>query len=438
MNPKSLLRSLSHRNFRLFFIGQGISLIGTWMQQIAMSWVVFRLTGSSFQLGLVLFCGQIPALFLSPIAGVMVDRWNRRQLLLFTQTFAMIQAFVLAALDMTGTIAVWQILPLSIFLGVVNTFDAVGRQSFLTEMVNGKKDLSNAIALNSSIMNMARLLGPTLAGLLLAATSASVCFLVNGISYFAVLVALLAMQLAPHIKKPHTKGLREGLSEGFAYAFNFLPIRIILIICGIASMVGSSYNVILPEFSVKILHGDANTLGMLGTAAGLGALCGALFLASRSSVVGLGRWIWIGLFLMGIGFMVFAWATEFWVAFAALTVISFGMMVQIAASNTMLQTIVDEDKRGRVMSFFTMAFLGVAPFGSLLTGYLSRAFGIKFAFIINGSACLAAACAFFILLPKLRALIRPIYLRLNIISPKATQLASGIETANELKLMTKE
>jgi MFS family permease len=425
---------LSHRNFRLFFLGQGISLVGTWMQQIAMSWVVFQLTGSSFQLGLVLFCGQIPSLILSPLAGVLVDRWNRRRLLLFTQSLDMIQAFALAALDMTGTIAVWQILPLSVFLGVVNTFDITGRQAFLTEMVVDRNDLSNAIALNSSLMNIARLLGPSLAGLLLAETSASVCFLINGISYFAVLVALLAMRLAPHVMSHHGKGLREGLREGFLYAFHFLPIRIILLTCCMASMVGSAYNVILPEYSVQILHGNARTLGMMSTAAGLGALGGALFLASRSSVLGLGRWIWIALVLMGIGFIAFAWATQFWMAFAALTVIGFGLMVQIAASNTLLQTIVEEDKRGRVMSFFTMAFLGMAPFGSLLTGYVAGTLGIPFAFIMNGCVCLISALAFFVLLPRLRELIRPIYVRLNIISP----IVSGIEAASELEFMTKE
>ncbi len=434
MYIKSLLRSLSHRNFRLFFLGQGISLTGTWMQQIAMSWVVFRLTGSSFQLGIVLFCGQLPALLLSPLAGVLVDRWGRRRLLLITQSLAMIQAFVLAALDITDTIAVWQILPLSLFLGIVNTFDITGRQAFLIEMVSDRKDLSNAIALNSSLMNIARLLGPSLAGLLLAETSASVCFLVNGISYFAVLIALLAMRLAPHVLRQQSLGLRDGLREGFQYAFHFLPIRVILLVCCSASMVGSSYNVILPEYAVQVLHGNARALGLMGTAAGLGALSGALFLASRKSVVGLGKWIWIGLVLMGFGFMAFAWATQFWMAFVALTVIGFGLMVQIAASNTLLQTIVEEDKRGRVMSFFTMAFLGMAPFGSLLTGYVAGTLGISFAFIINGGVCLISALAFFVVLPRLRVLIHPIYVRLNIVSP----IVTGIEMASELKLMTKE
>lgn len=434
MTLNLLLRSLSHRNFRLFFLGQGISLIGTWMQQIAMSWVVFQLTGSSFQLGLVLFCGQIPALFLSPLAGVLIDRWNRRRLLLLTQSLAMIQAFTLAALDMTGTIAVWQILPLSVFLGVVNTFDITGRQAFLSEMVTDRNDLSNAIALNSSLMNIARLLGPSLAGLLLAKTSASVCFLVNGISYFAVLLALLAMRLAPHLKRHKGTGLREELREGFLYAVQFLPIRVILLVCCIASMVGGSYNVILPEYAVQILHGNARTLGMMSTAAGLGALGGALFLAARNSILGLGKWIGIGLILMGIGFIAFAWATQFWMAFSALTVIGFGLMLQIAASNTLLQTIVEEDKRGRIMSFFTMSFLGMAPLGSLFTGYIAETLGIFFVFIINAGVCLLSALIFFVLLPRLRKLIRPIYIRLNIIPP----LVAGIEAASELKLMTKE
>jgi MFS family permease len=430
----SLLRSLSHRNFRLFFLGQGISLIGTWMQQVAMSWVVFQLTGSSFQLGLVFFCGQIPTLFLSPLAGVLIDRWSRHRLLLFTQSLAMIQAFTLAALDMTGTIAVWQILPLSVFIGAINTFDITARQAFLSEMVTNRNDLSNAIALNSSLMNIARLLGPSLAGLLLAETSASVCFLINGISYFAVLLALLAMRITPHIRKHKGIGLLEELKEGFLYAFHFLPIRVILLICCTASMVGGSYNVILPEYAVQILHGNVRTLGMMSAAAGLGALGGALFLATRNSVIGLGKWIGIGLVLMGIGFIAFAWTTQFWIAFTALTVIGFGLIVQIAASNTLLQTIVDEDMRGRVMSFFTMAFLGMASIGSLFTGYIAEMLGIPFVFIINACVCLICALTFFVLLPRLRELIRPIYVRLNIISP----LISGIDAACELKLMSKE
>lgn len=295
-------------------------------------------------------------------------------------------------------------------------------------MVTDRNDLSNAIALNSSLMNTARLLGPSLAGLLLAETSASVCFLINGLSYFAVLLALLAMRFAPHITSHKAKGLRDELQEGFLYAFHFLPIRVILLVCCTASMVGNSYNVILPEYAVHILHGNARTLGMMGTAAGLGALGGALFLAARSSVLGLGKWIWIGQVLMGIGFIAFALASRFWMAFAALTATGFGFIVQMAASSTLLQTIVDEDKRGRVMSFFTMAFLGIAPFGSLLTGYMTETLGIRFTFIIIGCVCLVGALTFFVLLPRLRELIRPIYVRLNIISPLVT---STIESSKK-------
>jgi len=433
MKPKSLLRSLSHRNFRLFFIGQGISVIGTWMQKVAMSWLVFQLTGSSFQLGLVLFCGQIPALLLSPVAGVLIDRWNRRRLLLLTQSLSMIQAFLLAFLDMSGTIAVWQILPLSLFLGIVTTFDMTSRQVFLSEMVTSRQDLGNAVALNSSMVNVARLLGPSLAGLLLAATSTGVCFLVNGVSYFAVLLALLAMRMTPRAQ-PHTrKKLREGLREGFAYAFGFAPIRLILLSVCLMSMAGSSYDVLLPQFSIGVLHGNARTLGLLGTATGLGSLGGAVFLATRSTVVGLGKWIWIGLALMGIGLIAFAHVMQLWAALPVLAVIGFGMMVQLAVSNTLLQTIADEDKRGRVMSFYTMGFLGMAPLGSLLTGWMTVRLGIVSALMINGSACLFGAALFCALLPRLRELIRPVYIRLKILP-----LATGIEAATELKLMVKE
>ncbi|MDE3060012.1 MAG: MFS transporter [Pseudomonadota bacterium] len=432
MKFQSLLRSLSHRNFRLFFMGQGVSLIGTWMQQIAMSWLVFRMTGSSFWLGIIMFCGQIPALFLSPVAGVLIDRWNRHRLILLTQTLAMLQAFALAALDMSGQIAVWQIVPLALFLGLVNAFDMPARQTFLVEMVS-RKDFSNAIALNSSMMNGARLIGPSLAGLLLASTSVATCFLINGISYLAVLAALLAMRLE-RPKPRHHKKLREGLQEGFTYVTGFLPIRVLLLTLCVASMAGSSYNVLLPEFAVHTLHGGARTLGWLSTAAGTGALTGAVFLASRSSVVGLGRWIWIGLALMGGGLVAFMTVPSLWLALLLLMVIGFGMMVQMAGSNTLLQTISDEDKRGRVMSFYTMAFLGMAPVGSLLTGYLASRLGLFAAFAINGVSCLLGALAFFLLLPRLRDIIRPIYVRLKLIPP----LAAGLQAASELRLIAKE
>jgi MFS family permease len=434
MNLHPLLRSLAHRNYRLYFAGQGVSLIGTWMQQIAMSWLVYQMTRSSFQLGVVLFAGQIPALFLSPAAGVLADRWDRHRVLLLTQTLAMVQAFLLALLTWTGCIDVWQLIALSLFLGVVNTFDMTTRQAFLSEMVTNRADLGNAIALNSSMVNGARLIGPTLAGIILAQTSADVCFLLNGLSYLAVLLALLAMRLEGPRRQRHTAPLWQGLREGFRYVSGFAPIRTLLLLLGLSSLAGMSYTVLLPEFTVRRLGGDARTLAFLTAASGLGALTGALFLASRKSILGLGRWILTALTLLGLGLLAFAWVADFKLALLVLFAIGFGMMVQMAGSNTLLQTIAAEDKRGRVMSFYTMAFLGMAPLGSLLTGVLAAWLGPRITLLINGLLCLAGAILFGISLPRLRVLVRPIYVRLNILPP----LTTGILAASELETAMRE
>ena len=434
MNFHPLLRSLSHRNYRLYFVGQGISLIGTWMQQIAMSWLVYQMTGSSFKLSLVLFAGQIPALFLSPIAGVLVDRWNRHRVLVVTQTLAMTQALLLALLTGTGRIEVWQLILLSLFLGMVNTFDMTTRQAFLSEMVTSRADLGNAIALNSSMVNGARLVGPTLAGILLVRTSSAVCFLVNGLSYLAVLLALLAMRLQGKPRERSTTELWQGLREGFVYVSGFAPIRTLLLLLGLASLTGMSYSVLLPELTVQRLGGDARTLAFLTAASGLGALTGALLLASRPSVVGLGRWILLALTLLGLGLLAFAWVADFKPALAVLFTIGFSMMVEMAGSNTLLQTIVAEDKRGRVMSFYTMAFLGMAPLGSLMTGALAAWLGPRITLHINGFLCLCGAVLFAISLPRLRTLVRPIYVRLNLLPP----LTTGIAAASELETAMKE
>jgi MFS family permease len=434
MNLHPLLRSLAHRNYRLYFAGQGISLIGTWMQPIAMSWLVFQMTQSSFQLSVVLFAGQVPALFLSPVAGVLVDRWNRHRVLLLTQTLAMVQAFLLALLTWTGRIDVRQLVILSLFLGVVNTFDMTTRQAFLSEMVTNRADLGNAIALNSSLVNGARLLGPTLAGLILAQTSADVCFLLNGLSYLAVLLALLAMRLEQTRRECPSAPLWQGLREGFAYVSGFAPIRTLLLLLGLSSMAGTSYPVLLPEFTVRRLGGDSHLLAFLTAASGLGALTGALLLASRKSVLGLDRWILLAVTLLGLGLLAFARVAEFKLALLVLFVIGLGMMVEMAASNTLLQTIVAEDKRGRVMSFYTLAFLGMAPLGSLLTGVLAAWLGLPLTFLINGLFCLAGAAFFGFSLPRLRVLVRPIYARLNILPPLTTSIA----TASDLETVMKE
>jgi MFS family permease len=434
MNLHPLLRSLAHRNYRWYFAGQGISLIGTWMQQIALSWLVFQLTQSSLQLSVVLFANQIPALILSPIAGALADRCNRHRVLLLTQTLAMVQALLLALLTWTGRIEVWQLILLSLFLGVVNTFDMTTRQAFLSEMVTRPADLGNAIALNSLIVNGARLLGPALAGILLAQTSTEVCFLLNGLSYLAVLLALAAMRLEGPRRERPAEPLWQGLWEGFRYVIDFAPIRTLLLLLGLSSLAGTSYRVLLPEFTVRRLGSDAHTLGFLSAAPGFGALAGALFLAARKSVLGLDRWIVLALVLLGLGLSAFVGVADFTLALLMLFLIGFGMMVEMAASNTLLQTIVAEDKRGRVMSFYTMAFLGMAPLGSLLTGALAACLGLPITFLINGLLCLSSAALFGLTLPRFHVLVRPIYVRLNILPP----LSLGIARASELETVTKE
>jgi MFS family permease len=399
MNLHPLLRSLAHRNYRLYFAGQAISLIGTWMQQVAMSWLVFQMTQSSFQLGVVLFAGQIPALFLSPVAGALADRWDRHRVLLWTQTLAMTQALLLTLLTWTGRIDVWQLIFLSLFLGIVNTFDMTTRQAFLSEMVSRRADLGNAIALNSLIVNGARLLGPALAGILLARTSAEVCFLLNGLSYLAVLLALLAMRLEGPRGVRSAAPLWQGLRDGFRYVREFAPIRTLLLLLALSSMAGTSYRVLLPEFTVRRLGGDARALAFLTAASGLGALTGAVFLAARKSVLGLDRWILLALTLLGLGLLAFVVVADFTLALLLLFTIGFGMMVEMAASNILVQTLVAEDKRGRVMSFYTMAFLGMAPLGSLLTGVLAAWLGLPIAFLINGLLCLAGAALFGLRIP---------------------------------------
>lgn len=364
---------------------------------------------------------------------MLVDRWNRHRLILVRQSLAMAQAFVLALLIWMGYIELWQLVVLSLFLGLVNTIDMTARQAFLSEMVTDRADLSNAIALNSSIFNGARLIGPTLAGFLLAQTSAEVCFLLNGLSYLAVLLALLAMRLEQTRRERSPDSLRQGLHEGFQYVGGFAPIRALLLLLGLTSLVGSSYPVLLPEFTVRRLEGDARTLVFLLAAAGLGALTGALFLASRKSVLGLGRWILMALTLLGSGLLAFAWVANFALALVVLFAIGFGIIVEMAGSNTLLQTIAAEDKRGRVMSFYTLASQGMAPLGSLLTGFVSVRLGLSITFFVNGLLCLASALVFGARLPRLRVLVRPIYERLHILPP----LTTGIAAASELETVMK-
>jgi MFS family permease len=425
---KFILRALRHRNYRLFFGGQGISLIGTWMTRVATGWLVYRLTKSAFLLGIVSFSGQIPTFILAPIAGVLVDRWNRHRVLVVTQTLAMVQSFAMATLALTGVIQVWHIVVLNLFQGLINTVDMPARQSFLIEMIEEKEDLSNAIALNSSMFNGARLIGPSLAGILIAWTGEGICFLADGISYIAVIIALLAMTIKPRDLTTQHRKVLHGLKEGFNYAFGFMPIRAILFMIALVSLVGFPYLILMPIFAKDILHGGPHTMGFLMGATGLGALCGALFLASRKTVVGLGRILALSTTVFGIGIILFSLSRNLWLSLALLLFTGFGMMVQMACANTLIQTMVEDDKRGRVMSFYSMAFMGVAPFGSLLAGSLASRIGAPATNIIGGAICIVGAAIFARNLPALRKLVHPIYVRMGIIP----EIASGLQSESGL------
>ena len=404
--------ALQYRNYRLFFGGQGVSLIGTWMQRIAMSWLVYRLTHSAFLLGLVGFTSQIPLFLLTPFAGVLADRMNRRRVLVVTQTLAMIQAFVLTVLVLTGTTEVWHIMCLSVFLGIVDAFDMPIRQSFMVEIVQ-KKDLASAIALNSSIVNCAQLLGPSVAGILIASMGEGMCFLLNGVSYLFVIVSLIAMEITRKEKEERDVHVLEEIKEGFLYAFGFGPIRFILLLLALTSLVGIPYRVMMPIFAKDILQGGPHTLGFLMAGAGIGALTGSIYLASRKGVPGLEKWIALAAGLFGIGLVGFSHSHVFWLSLTFVLLTGFGMMVQMASSNTVLQTVVEEDKRGRVMSLYAMAIRGMAPFGSLLVGSAASIIGAPNTLMISGLLCLLGCAMFARKLPALREMVRPIYMRMD-------------------------
>lgn len=433
-NLKPLLRALRYRNYRLFFVGQSISLIGTWMQQVAMSWLVYRLTGSALLLGVVGFTSQVPTFLVAPFAGVLADRWNRRRLLLYSQSLAMLQAFILAFFVLSGGIQVWHIIALSVFLGVVNGFDIPARQSFVVDIIERKEDLGNAIALNSSMVNGARLIGPSIAGVLIAVLGEGVCFLANGFSYLAVIACLLAMRIKPRPSRVGKKPIHHELREGFSYALNFAPIKYILLLLALVSLMGMPYNVLMPVFAKDILHGGPHTFGFLMTASGVGAFAATMYLASRKSVVGLGRIIAIASGIFGTGVAAFSLSRTLWVSVLFLLVAGFGAMAQIASSNTILQTIVDDDKRGRVMSLFTMAFMGMTPFGSLVAGAMASRIGASNTLLVGGITCLAGSVIFASRLPSFRESIRPIYTKMGIIP----EIATGIRTAAELSVPPEE
>lgn len=405
--PNHLTRSLRSRNYRLFVVGQGISLVGTWMQQVAMSWLVYRMTGSAFLLGVVGFASQIPTFLFSPVAGVLADRWNRRTVLITTQAFALLQAAVLAVIVYTESVAVWHLVLLSVVLGVINAFDIPTRQSFIIEMVDYKEDLSNAIALNSSLVNAGRLIGPAIGGLLVASVGEAFCFLLNSLSYLAVIIAYLAMQLRKRSHRESHRHLLRELQDGARYTFGSEPIRTILLLVMIVSLMGMPYAVLVPIFAKEVLGGEAHTFGFLMTAAGSGALIGTIYLASRRTAKGLCMVIAGATAAFSLGIILFTLSHSLYLSLAALVVAGMGAMLIIASSNTILQTIVAEEHRGRVMSFFTMSFMGMTPLGSLGAGVIARHLGVQLTLQIGAVACLVTGIVFARHLPQLKAIILP-------------------------------
>src|SRR6185312_11571416 len=416
-----MVRALRHRNYRLFFSGQSVSLIGTWMTRIATSWLVYRLTRSALLLGLVGFAGQIPSFLLAPFAGVLIDRWNRHRLLIVTQILAMLQSAALAILALTGVINIWHVLGLSLFQGLISSFDMPARQAFVVQMVEDRADLSNAIALNSSMVNAARLLGPSIGGVLIAAVGEGWCFFWDAVSYLAVIASLVLMRLPPRPQRPATKSkVLPWLREGLVYVAASPPIRSILLLLALVSLVGMPYTVLMPVFASTVLHGGPHTLGFLMAATGVGALLGAVFLARRRSVLGLGKVIPTTAALFGASLAAFS--------LVLLLFTGIGFMVTMSASNTVLQTLVEDNKRGRVMSLYTMAIMGMTPFGSLLAGGLANRIGAPRTLLFGGLGCIAAALWFVLLLPKLRERVRPIYVEMGILpaTPPPEVLAADI------------
>ncbi len=407
-------RALKHRNYRLFFAGQGMSLVGTWMQRTALAWLVYDLTGEKVMLGIVGFIGQILTFLVAPFAGVLAEHTDRRKLLVLTQALAMIQALVLAGLVFTGTITTWQIVLLSGLLGLVNGFDIPIRQSFVVEMLDSRADLPNAIAMNSLLVNASRLVGPSLAGLLIAAVGTGACFAINGATFLAVIAALLAMRTRPIERLARNGSVLSNLREGIKYAYHFAPIRAILLLLATISLVGSSHTVLLPVFAKDILHGGPRTLGFMMAAIGIGAVAGSIYLAMRPSVRGMGRIMAAGCAMLGASVIGFGLSHSLMLSYCLLAVAGFGIMAQFAGSNSLLQTLVDDDKRGRVMSLYVMAFMGMSPFGSLLAGWLADLIGAPTTVILGGSFCILAGGLFATRLPILGRMAHPVYVRMGI------------------------
>jgi MFS family permease len=412
-------RALRSRNYRLFFTGQGISLVGTWMQRTALLWFVATMYPdvrlAAFWLGVVGFCSHIPALLLTPLAGALADRWDRRRMILGAQLLAMIQAFVLASLTLAGTVEIWHIIALSLWIGVVDAVDIPTRQSFVVELVDKPEDLHNAIALNSSIVNGGRLLGPVLGGIVTGLFGAGICFLLNGFSYLAVLASLLAMRVAPRRTAPGTANVLAHLAEGIRYASSFHPIRTLLALMALVSLAGFPYASLLPAFAGHILLLGPNGYGVLVAGTAAGALAGAVYLAGRESVRGLDRVVATAPLLFGGALIGLALSRSFTLSLMMMPLLGLGQILLMAAGNTLLQTIVDEDKRGRVMSFYSLSFMGMMPLGNLMAGFAARHVGPSPTMAAGGALCIVGALVFCRMLPSLQEQVHPIYVSKGIV-----------------------
>ncbi len=410
-----LTRALSHRNYRLFFTGQSLSLVGTWITRVATGWLVYRLTGSELLLGVVSFCGQIPTMLLAPFAGVMVDRHDRHRILVVTQVLSLLQSLALAVLTLDRIITVKWVLALQIAQGIINAFDTPARQAFVVEMVENRADLPNAIALNSAMVNGSRIIGPSIGGVMIAAVGEGWCFMADAASYLFVVGSLLLMRVPRAARRSRQAGLIEELRDGWRYVRRSVPIRTALVSLAIVSTMVMPYTVLMPAYVERVLHRGPNALGSLMAASGAGALAGGIYLASRRSVVGLGRIVAGATVVLGASLIVFAWAVPFWMALLVLPVVGGAFMMQMAATNTVLQTLVDDALRGRVMAFYTMAFFGTAPIGSLLAGVAADRIGVRWTVALGGAACILCGGWLASRLPRLRAIVRPIYVERGIL-----------------------
>ena len=419
---QSSLRAFRYRNYRLFFAGQLTSLVGTWMQTIAQSWLVYRLTGSATLLGLVGFASQFPIFVLGPVAGAVADSQPRRGSMIVIQTLMMLQAFPLAFLTFAGRIQVWHVMILATLLGVVSAFDIPVRQAFVAEMV-GREDLISAIALNSSMMNGGRIIGPAVAGILVSLVGEGWCFLLNGLSYLAVIGGLIFITSGNNRPHEHEGSRVEAILEGFRFVWHTRPVKALLLLLGVSSLMGMPYTVLMPIFADDVLHGGPRALGILMGFSGVGALIGAATLAGRQGVRGLGRWVMLACAGFGASLILFSISRKFWLSTMLLVPVGFSMMVQMASSNTLIQSMVPDRLRGRVMAVYSMMFVGMAPFGALLAGLLAHLLNAPAAVGLGGVACLIGAGIFRSHLPKVRAEGRQLIL--------AQMLAAGEPADNE-------